>query len=163
MDLKIDKVLDELNLKARKLTHKFNNSVMDLEIIIEEIEKINDNKRCEIEKTKGIIKKELEEFKTEKTEESEWILKFSTLKFRLFKDLSDYGEKRKAREMTRKTMEEIDIFGTKIKNIRELIIDTIEHDYDKLIGDLKMERGLGIEKIINRNKTREIKNMKNNT
>ena len=45
MDLKIDKVLDELNLKARKLTHKFNNSVMDLEIIIEEIEKINDNKR----------------------------------------------------------------------------------------------------------------------
>ena len=77
--------------------------------------------------------------------------------------MSDYGEKRKAREMTRKTMEEIDIFGTKIKNIRELIIDTIEHDYDKLIGDLKMERGLGIEKIINRNKTREIKNMKNNT
>ena len=31
--------------------------------------------------------------------------------------------------------------------MRELIIDTIEHDYDKLIGDLNMEKGLGIEKI----------------
>ena len=44
-------------------------------------------------------------------------------------------------------MEEIDIFETKIKKIRELIIDTIEYDYDKLIGDLNMEKGLEIEKI----------------
>ena len=39
MDLKIDKVLDELNLMARKLTNKFNNSVMDLETITKELEK----------------------------------------------------------------------------------------------------------------------------
>ena len=44
-------------------------------------------------------------------------------------------------------MEEIDIFETKIKKIRELIIDTIEYDYDKLIGDLNMEKGLEIERI----------------
>ena len=44
-------------------------------------------------------------------------------------------------------MEEIDIFETKIKKIRELIIDTIEYDYDKLIGDLNMEKGLVIERI----------------
>ena len=50
MDLKIDKALDELNLKARKLTNKFNNCLIDLEIIIEEIENINNNKRLEIKK-----------------------------------------------------------------------------------------------------------------
>ena len=44
-------------------------------------------------------------------------------------------------------MEEIDIFETKIKKIRELIIDTIEYDYDKLVGDLNMEKGLEIERI----------------
>ena len=43
-------------------------------------------------------------------------------------------------------MEEIDISETK-KKIRELIIDIIEYDYDKLIGDLNMEKGLEIEKI----------------
>ena len=34
---------EELNLKARKLRNKFNNSLIDL-IIIEEIEKLNKNK-----------------------------------------------------------------------------------------------------------------------
>ena len=33
------------------------------------------------------------------------------------------------------------------KNIRELIIDTIEDDYDKLIKDLKIEKGFKIERI----------------
>ena len=146
MDLKIGKVLDNLNIRARKLTNKFNNSLMDLEIIIEEIQKINNNKRLEIQKTKGIVKKVLENLKTEKTEELEWNLKFLTLKRRFFKYLSDYEEERKAREMTKKIMGEIDMFETKMNNIRELIIDIIEHDYDKLIGDLNMERGLGIEK-----------------
>ena len=37
-------------------------------------------------------------------------------------------------------MEEIDGFETKIKNIKELIIDTIEHDYIKLIGNLNMRK-----------------------
>ena len=79
--------------------------------------------------------------------------------------MSDYEEERKAREMTRKTMEEIDIFEIKIKNIRELIIDIIEYDYDKLIGDLNMEKGLEIKKSKkkNRNKTRETKNINNNS
>ena len=46
-----------MDLKSRKVANKFNNSLIDLEIIIEEIEKINNDKRLEIEKTKGIIKK----------------------------------------------------------------------------------------------------------
>ena len=82
IDLKIDKVLGELSSKARKLTNKFNNSLIDLEMIIEEIE----NERLEGEKTKGMIKKLLEEFKTEKTEELESKLKFLTIKCRFFKD-----------------------------------------------------------------------------
>ena len=53
MDLKIGKVLDEFNLKARKLTNKFNNSLMDLEIITEEIQNINNDKRLEIKKQKA--------------------------------------------------------------------------------------------------------------
>ena len=49
--------------------------------------------------------------------------------------------------MTRKIVEKIDTFETKIKNIRELITDIIEHDYDKLIGDLNMEKGIEVEKV----------------
>ena len=54
MDLKINKAPDKLNLKARKLTKKFNSL-----IIIEKIEKINNNERLEIEKTKEVIKKSI--------------------------------------------------------------------------------------------------------
>ena len=107
MDLKIDKASDKVNLKARKVTNKFNNGLIDLEIILEEIEKINNNKRLAIEKTKGITK-------NKKTEGLQWNLKFLILKCRFFKYLSDYEEERKAREMTRKIMKEIDIFETKI-------------------------------------------------
>ena len=60
--------------------------------------------------------------------------------------MSDYKEERKAREITRKITEEIGKFETKIKNVKELIIDIIEHDYDKLIFDLNVEKRLGIEK-----------------
>ena len=42
-------------------------------------------------------------------------------------------------------MKEIDGFETKIKNIKELIIDTIEHDYIKLIGNLNMRKGFEIK------------------
>lgn len=42
-------------------------------------------------------------------------------------------------------MEEIDGFETKIKNIKELIIDTIEHDYIKLTGNLNMRKGFEIK------------------
>ena len=34
-----DEFSNELNLKVRKLTNKFNNSLIDLQIIIEQIEK----------------------------------------------------------------------------------------------------------------------------
>ena len=57
MDLKIDKASDGLTSKVRKLTNKFNNSLMDLEIIIEEREKINNNKRLGIKKAKDSLKK----------------------------------------------------------------------------------------------------------
>ena len=40
-----------------------------------------------------------------------------------------------------------DIFEAKIKNMKDLMIDKIEHDYDKLICDLNMERGLKTERI----------------
>ena len=60
--------------------------------------------------------------------------------------MSDYKEERKVREITRKITEEIGKFETKIKNVKELIIDIIEHDYDKLIFDLNVEKRLGIEK-----------------
>ena len=40
-----------------------------------------------------------------------------------------------------------DIFEAKIKNMKDLMIDKIEHDCDKLICDLNMERGLKIERI----------------
>ena len=76
----------------------------------------------------------------------EWELRFLTLKCRFFKYLSDYEEERKAREIIRKIMEEIEIVDTKIKNITELKLDIIEYDYDKLIGDLNMEKGLEREK-----------------
>ena len=55
MDLKKDKVLDQLNLKLRKLTNKFNNSLTDLQIIIGEIEKIYNNERLETERTEDIM------------------------------------------------------------------------------------------------------------
>ena len=44
----------------------------------------------------------------------------------------------------KKIMEEIDIFEATVNNIRDLIIDTKENDYDKLVNDLNMEKGLTI-------------------
>ena len=46
--------------------------------------------------------------------------------------------------MTRKCMEEIERFKTKIKN-KKLIIETIEYDSSKLISDLNFEKGLIIK------------------
>ena len=56
-----------------------------------------------------MIRKVLDELRLEKKEEKEWKLKFLTAKNRLFKNLSDYEEEKKAIEMTRKIMKEIDI------------------------------------------------------
>ena len=43
--------LDEFNLTVRKLANKLNNSIIDLEFIVEKIEKMNNNERLELEKT----------------------------------------------------------------------------------------------------------------
>ena len=72
MDLKKDKVLDELNLKLRKLTNKFNNSLTNLQIIIGEIGKIYDNERLEIERTEDIMETIIMELS--------WKLRFLTVK-----------------------------------------------------------------------------------
>ena len=94
-----------------------------------------------------MIRKVLEEFWAEKTEELERELRFLTIKNRSFRNLSDYEEEKEIKKATRKAMQEIDKFETKIKNIRELIIDTIEHDYNKLINNLNIEKRLEIERI----------------
>ena len=44
-------------------------------------------------------------------------------------------------------MKEVDEFETKINNIKEIIIDTIEHDCGKLIADLNFKKGLETERI----------------
>ena len=89
----------------------------------------------------------LEEFRTEKTEELEWELRFLTKKPRSFSSLNNFEKEKEVKKATRKVMEEIEKFETKIKNIRELMIDTIEHDYNKLINDLNIEKRLEIEGI----------------
>lgn len=88
-----------------------------------------------------MTKKVLREFKTEKTEELEWELRFLTLTDRSFKKLSNYEEEKEARKETRKCMKEIERFETKIKNIKELIIEIIEYVCSKIISDLNFEKG----------------------
>ena len=90
------------------------------------------------------MRKVLEEFRTEKTEELEWELRFLTKNLRSFSNLNNFEEEKEVKKATRKVMEEIEKFETKIKNIRELMIDTIEHDYNKLINDLNIEKRLEI-------------------
>ena len=67
-----EEISNGLNVKVRKLANNFNNSLIDLETIIEETEKVNNNGRLEIEKTEGMTRKVLEEL--------EWELKFLTIK-----------------------------------------------------------------------------------
>ena len=88
-------------------------NLIDFEIIIEEIEKINKNQRLE-----DMIKKVLYEFKTEKTEVLKWKSRFLTLTNRSFKKLRDYEEEKEARKVTRKCIEQIDIFKIKIKGTK---------------------------------------------
>lgn len=95
----------------------------------------------EIKETEDVTKKVLREFKTEKTEELEWELRFLTLTDRSFKKLSNYEEEKEARKETRKCMKEIERFETKIKNIKELLIEIIEYVCSKIISDLNFEKG----------------------
>ena len=61
-----------------------------------------------------MIKKLLEDFRTGKIEELEQKLRSLALKNRFFRNLSDYEEEKEAKKATRKVMEEIDKFETKI-------------------------------------------------
>ena len=61
-----------------------------------------------------MIKKLLEDFRTGKIEELEQKLRSLMLKNRFFRNLSDYEEEKEAKKATRKVMEEIDKFETKI-------------------------------------------------
>ena len=61
-----------------------------------------------------MIKKLLEDFRTGKIEELEQKLRSLALKNRFFRNLSDYEEEKEAKKATRKVMEEIEKFETKI-------------------------------------------------
>ena len=52
-------ISNELNLKIRKLTNEFNNSLIDSERIIEEIEEINNNEWLKNRKNKKHDKKSI--------------------------------------------------------------------------------------------------------
>ena len=52
-----EEILNELHLKVRKLTNKFNNILTELETIIEEIKKVNNNEILKKEKPEGMIRK----------------------------------------------------------------------------------------------------------
>ena len=54
-----EEISNELNLKIRKLTNKFNNSLIDLEITIEDTEIINNNARLKAEKSRRHDKKSI--------------------------------------------------------------------------------------------------------
>ena len=88
-------------------------NLIDFKIIIKEIEKINKNERLE-----DMIRKVLYEFKTEKTEVLKLKSRFLTLTNRSFKKLRDYEEEKEARKVTRKCIEQIDIFKIKIKGTK---------------------------------------------
>ena len=64
--------------------------------------------------------------------ELKWKLRFLTLTNRSLKRLSNY-EEIGSRKATRKRMEEIDRFKTKINGIKKLTIETIQHDSSKII------------------------------
>ena len=64
--------------------------------------------------------------------ELKWKLRFLTLTNRSLKRLSNF-EEIGSRKATRKRMEEIDRFKTKINGIKKLTIETIQHDSSKII------------------------------
>ena len=60
-----------------------------------------------------MIRKVLDEFKTEKTEELNWKVRFLTLRNRSFKKQSNYEEEKEAKRVIRKCMEKIERFEKK--------------------------------------------------
>ena len=160
-----DKASDELNLM---ITNKIKSldlidNLVDLKIKMEKIEKISNNGRLEVKKIEDMIRNVLDEFKTENTEELKLELRFLTLTNRSFKKLSDYEEEKEAKKVKENVLEEIDRFKTKIKGIKKLIIETIDHDSSKLISDLNFEKGLITDKIKDIEiKVKNTKNIKKN-
>ena len=72
------KTLDEIDLAMAtkmegKLIDKFKDSLKDLRIITEEIEKIEKNVILEIDKIKDMTRTELKELKVKKIDELEWL------------------------------------------------------------------------------------------
>ena len=87
-----------VNKMEGKLIKKFKNSLIDLRIIKEEIGKLENNERLEIEKIRDTAQKELQEFKTEKEEDLDNELRFLTVKNKSFRNLSEYEEEKEARK-----------------------------------------------------------------
>ena len=160
-----DKASDELNLM---ITNKIKSldlidNLVDLKIKMEKIEKISNNGRLEVKKIEDMMRNVLDEFKTENTEDLKLELRFLTLINRSFKKLSDYEEEKEAKKVKENVLEEIDRFKTKIKGIKKLIIETIDHDSSKLISDLNFEKGLITDKIKDIEiKVKNTKNIKKN-
>ena len=160
-----DKASDELNLM---ITNKIKSldlidNLVDLKIKMEKIEKIRNNGRLEVKKIEDMMRNVLDEFKTENTEDLKLELRFLTLTNRSFKKLSDYEEEKEAKKVKENVLEEIDRFKTKIKGIKKLIIETIDHDSSKLISDLNFEKGLITDKIKDIEiKVKNTKNIKKN-
>ena len=85
--------------------------------MIEETEKINNNKRLKIKETEDMIRKVLKEFKPENRRVRTEIKIFSTKK-QIFYKTKWIWRRKKAREITRKSMEKIDRFKTKKKRYK---------------------------------------------
>ena len=129
-------------MPARKLNSMITNkakclelidALTELEIIIQDRNKINDNKILEIEETEKIIENVLKEFKEDKEDELENKLRFLAAK-NLFLERSDNIEKETKTE--RKNMKEIEAFKTKMIGIKELMIGTINYYCNRLLTDL---------------------------
>ena len=106
------------------------NALKELEIIIEDRNKINDNKIIDIEETEQIMEDVLKRLKEDKLTNKLTIL---TLK-NLFLERPDIIKNEI--KMARKYMKEIDAFKAKIIGIKELIIGAINYDCNRLLTDL---------------------------
>ena len=110
--------LDEFNLTVRKLANKLNNSLIDLEFIVEKIEKMNNNERLELEKQHN--NKSIRRIQNRKDRRVGMKIMIFSSRMQIFKDLNNYEKEKEVKEMTRKIMDRVDIFESKIKNIRDI-------------------------------------------
>ena len=104
-----------LKIKSKAKCIELIDALTELETIIEDRNKINDNKILEIEQTEEMIENVLKEFKENEEDELENKLRFLAAK-NLFLEKSD-SIKRETK-ITRKYMKEIDAFKAKIVGIK---------------------------------------------